>query len=117
MKLKFLLTVSASMIMGLAFAQEGTRHHALKGPIDDAALTWAPSKWGADDRIGSANHTKNSANIARALSTIKQNKSVTIGKHYHSEAPGLVLANGICTSQEHLPVARSEKMPWSTMMN
>lgn len=88
MKLKFLLSVSASMIMGLAFAQEGTQHHALKGPIDDAALTWAPSKWGADDRIGSANHTKNSANIARALSTIKQNKSVTIGKHYHSEAPG-----------------------------
>ncbi|PYN73377.1 MAG: cyclase [Candidatus Rokuibacteriota bacterium] len=53
-------------------------------PIDEK---WAPSKWGATDRAGSANHTKNSANIARALATIKQNKSITIGKYYHREAP------------------------------
>jgi kynurenine formamidase len=48
---------------------------------------WAPSKWGADDKAGSSNHTKNSANIKRALSTVKQYKSITIGKYYHREAP------------------------------
>src|SRR6266850_5080769 len=68
---------------GLVMAQ------ALKGPVSDAPFTekWWPSKWGADDRAGSANHTKNSANIKRALATVKQFKSITIGKYYHREAP------------------------------
>jgi hypothetical protein len=46
---------------GLVMAQ------ALKGPVSDAPFTekWWPSKWGAEDRAGSANHTKNSANIKR----------------------------------------------------
>jgi kynurenine formamidase len=48
---------------------------------------WFPSKWGAGDRAGSANHTKNVANIKRALATVKQYKSLTIGKYYHREAP------------------------------
>ena len=30
---------------------------------------------------------KNSANIKRALATVKQYKSITIGKYYHREAP------------------------------
>src|SRR5215470_18977277 len=61
----------------------------LPGPVSDKPLDekWAPSKWGANDRAGSANHTSNSANITRALATIKQNKSITIGKYYHHEAP------------------------------
>jgi hypothetical protein len=61
----------------------------LQGPVSDKPVDekWAPSKWGAQDRAGSANHTSNSANIARALSTIKQNKAITIGKFYHREAP------------------------------
>ena len=88
MKLSVLMAVAISFMVGTTFAQEGTQHHALKGPIDDNALTWAPSKWGKDDRAGSANHTLNSANIAKALATIKKNKALTIGKHYHSEAPG-----------------------------
>src|SRR5438093_602731 len=62
---------------------------ALKGPGSDKPIDekWAPSKWGANDRAGSANHTKSSASIARALATVKQNKSLTIGKYYHREAP------------------------------
>jgi len=61
----------------------------LKGPVSDKPIDekWAPSKWGANDRAGSANHTKNSANIARALATIKQNKSLTIGKFIAYLAP------------------------------
>src|SRR4029453_1224775 len=48
-------------VAGLVFAQ------SLKGPVNDAPFTekWWPSKWGADDKAGSANHTKNSANIRR----------------------------------------------------
>jgi kynurenine formamidase len=57
------------------------------GPTDDAALNWGNSKWGAGDKAGSSNHTKNPANIKRALSTIKQNKAITVGKYYHREAP------------------------------
>lgn len=81
-----------SIIAGLvlaAFAGAATAAAPLPGPTDDKALTekWWPSKWGADDKAGSANHTKNPANIKKALATIKQNKSLTIGKFYHKEAP------------------------------
>jgi kynurenine formamidase len=78
-----ILTVMLLAFVGSAMAQ------TLKGPVSDKPLTenWAPSKWGAQDRAGSANHTNNSANVARALATIKQNKAITIGKYYHSEAP------------------------------
>jgi kynurenine formamidase len=58
----------------------------IQGAMDDNALTWG-SQWGPDDRAGSANHTKNPANIKRALATVKQYKAVTIGKYYHQEAP------------------------------
>ena len=64
-----------------AFAQ------VVPGPQDDSALSWPDSQWGKDDRAGSANHTRNPANIKRALAEIKQFKSVTIGKFYHKEAP------------------------------
>ena len=73
----------------LAFLFAGAVHaQAMNGPTDDSALSWDPPKWGRGDRAGSANHTKNPANVARALSTIKKNKVLTIGKYYHSEAPG-----------------------------
>jgi len=83
MKLSSMAGVVLAGFVGLAMAQ------ALKGPVNDAPLTekWWPSKWGADDKAGSANHTKNSANIKRALATVKQNKAITIGKYYHREAP------------------------------
>jgi kynurenine formamidase len=77
------LAVVLAAFAGPAVAQ------TLKGPVSDKPLDekWAPSKWGANDRAGSANHTKNSANIAKALATIKQNKAITVGKYYHREAP------------------------------
>jgi kynurenine formamidase len=80
---KAVLTVCLVGLAALAVAQ------TLKGPVSDKPIDekWAPTKWGATDRAGSANHTKSSANIARALTTIKQNKSITIGKYYHREAP------------------------------
>ena len=70
-------------LVGFAAAQ------TVPGPTSDKPFDekWAPSKWGATDRAGSANHTNNSAMIARALATVKQNKAITIGKYYHREAP------------------------------
>jgi kynurenine formamidase len=83
MKLSSIVGVALAGSAGLVLAQ------ALKGPVNDAPFTekWWPSKWGADDKAGSANHTKNSNNIKRALATIKQYKSITIGKYYHREIP------------------------------
>jgi hypothetical protein len=72
-----------SLLAGTALAQ------TLKGPVSDKPLDekWAPTKWGADDSAGSSNHTKNPENIKRALATIKQFKSLTVGKYYHREIP------------------------------
>ena len=83
MKLSVISGMVAALFAGSAMAQ------ALPGPVSDKPLqeNWAPSKWGADDKAGSSNHTKNAANIKRALATVKQFKSITIGKYYHREAP------------------------------
>jgi len=81
MKLSIISGVVLALFAGSAMAQ------TLKGPVDDSALSWGPSQWGPDDKAGSANHTKNSANIKRALATVKQYKSITVGKYYHREAP------------------------------
>src|SRR4029453_9232463 len=80
---KVVLTVLLLAVAALAVAQ------TLKGPVSDKPIDekWAPSKGGARDRGGPANHTKNSANTASTLSSVKQNKSLTIGKYSHREAP------------------------------
>ena len=82
---------TSSILIGLALAgiASSASTQALKGPVNDAPFNekWWPSKWGADDMAGSANHTKNPANIKRAFDTVKQYKSITIGKYYHREAP------------------------------
>src|SRR5262247_4709718 len=83
-------TIGRVALVGVLLAFAGYAiGQTLPGPVSDKPLDekWAPSKWGAKDRAGSANHTSNSANIARALATIKQNKAITIGKYYHREAP------------------------------
>jgi kynurenine formamidase len=85
MKVSIIAGAVLAAFAGAAMAQNPPM--IIQGPVDDAALGWGPSKWGAADRAGSANHTKNPANIKRALATIKQNKAITIGKYYHSEAP------------------------------
>src|SRR5262245_62050647 len=76
------------IVVLLAFADPAVTQ-TLQGPTSDKPLTekWAPTKWGAQDRAGSANHTSNCANIVKALALIKQNKAITIGKYYHREAP------------------------------
>ncbi|MCW5619496.1 MAG: cyclase family protein [Burkholderiales bacterium] len=80
MKLTIVAGAVLALFAGAASAQ------VLRGPTDDSALNFK-SQWGKEDRAGSANHTKNPAQIKRALATIKQNKAITIGKYYHREAP------------------------------
>jgi kynurenine formamidase len=72
--------------LGALFAYAGgaVAQQANDKPFDEKL--W-PSKWGADDSAGSSNHTKNPANVKRALSVVKQFKVVTIGRHYHREMP------------------------------
>ena len=100
MRLSIIAGAVMSALAGSAIAADA---QIMQGPTDDSALSWT-SKWGANDRAGSANHTKNPNNIKRALGTIKQNKAITIGKYYHQEA----LA--------HYPVDLSElrARQWST---
>ena len=77
-----------SVLLLLAFGHPAVAQ-TLKGPVSDKPLTenWAPSKWGPNDRAGSANYTNDPAIVAKALATVKQNKVLTIGKYYHREAP------------------------------
>jgi kynurenine formamidase len=74
-------TLSAALALGAASA---TAQQVSDKPLQEQ---WAPSKWGKDDSAGSANHTRNPANVQRALSVVKQFKTVTIGKYYHREMP------------------------------
>lgn len=80
------LTATAAAVGALCFAASAFAQ-SMQGPTDDSALSWGPSQWGAEDKAGSANYTKDSSNIKRALSTVKQYKAITIGKYYHREAP------------------------------
>ena len=75
---------------GALVAMAGTAAaQPMSGPVSDKPLTenWAPSKWGADDRAGSSNHTRDPEVVKRALATVKQFKTLTVGKFYHHEAP------------------------------
>ena len=85
MKLSIIAAAVAALCVGSGAAMAQT----LKGPVDDSPINekWFPSKWGAEDRAGSSNHTKNPANVRKALATIKQYKVLTVGKYYHREAP------------------------------
>ena len=67
MRLNAIAVAVAAVCLGVGSVAAQT----LKGPVRRLSRwteNWAPSKWGADDRAGSSNHTKNPANIKRALS-------------------------------------------------
>lgn len=88
MKLTAIAAAVAALAFGASTALAGA-NDPMDGPVNDAPIKekWAPTKWGANDRAGSANHMKNSANIKRALSVVKQYKAISVGKYYHREAP------------------------------
>ncbi len=47
---------------------------------------WAPSEWGADDKVGSVNRTTPSM-VLSAAKLIKQGKVATLGKVYQQDMP------------------------------
>jgi hypothetical protein len=65
------LTVIAGAL-ALGFAATSATAQTLKFPVNDAPITekWFPTKWGADDKAGSANHVKNAASMKRTLAPI-----------------------------------------------
>ena len=73
--------MNASIIAGVSAVVFTLSATAVFAQVSDKPFqeNWAPSKWGKDDSAGSANHTKSPANVKRAISMIKQYKSVTLG--------------------------------------
>jgi len=56
--------------------------------VNDAPLTekWAPSEWGADDKIGAVNRLT-PALVLKHAGLIKTGRTATLGKVYQSDAP------------------------------
>ncbi|HEX5612171.1 MAG TPA: hypothetical protein VFX67_05930, partial [Burkholderiales bacterium] len=48
---------------------------------------WAPTEWGADDKVGAANR-RTAASVLKAMQLVKQGKVATLGKIYQHDAPG-----------------------------
>src|SRR3989449_11122587 len=57
-------------------------------PVNDKPLTerWAPTEWGANDKVGAPNRTT-PAMVMKAMRLVKQGKFATLGKLYHSSIP------------------------------
>ena len=57
-------------------------------PVNDEPLTgkWAPSEWGADDKIGAVNRITPEL-VLKAVGLVKKGKTATLGKVYASDAP------------------------------
>lgn len=69
----------------------GSSQLAAQGPsagVNDEPLreNWAPSEWGAEDKIGAANRIT-PAVVLRAVGLVKQGKVVTLGKVYAQDTP------------------------------
>ena len=56
--------------------------------VNDEPLNqkWAPSEWGADDKVGAPNRTTPEL-VLKAVGLVKQGKVATLGKVYASDAP------------------------------
>src|SRR5262245_16748344 len=85
------ISMNAFIIAGTAAAVFAVSATTTFAQVSDKPFqeNWAPSKWGKDDSAGSSNHTKNPENVKRAISMIKQFKSVTLGKYYHRDIPAV----------------------------
>ncbi len=70
----------------LAVASMAGIAHAQK--VNDEPLTgnWAPSEWGADDKLGAVNRTTPEI-VLKAAGLVKKGKVATLGKVYASDAP------------------------------
>ena len=71
------VTVAVCLFAAMAYAQ-----------IDDKPLNenWAPTEWGADDKVGAANRTTPEI-VLNAVKLVKQGKVATLGKLYAQDVP------------------------------
>ncbi|HEY5636529.1 MAG TPA: cyclase family protein [Burkholderiales bacterium] len=68
----------------VAAAWTGSAHAINDEPLRDK---WAPSEWGADDKVGAANR-RSPASVLKAMKLVKKGKVATLGKVYQQDAPG-----------------------------
>src|SRR5262245_39986634 len=56
--------------------------------VNDEPLTanWAPTEWGADDKVGSPNRMT-SESVLKAVALVKKGRTATLGKVYAQDAP------------------------------
>ena len=61
---------------------------AAQAQMSDKPLTenWAPTEWGADDKVGAPNRTTPEI-VLKAVALVKQGKTATLGKLYQAEVP------------------------------
>jgi kynurenine formamidase len=76
--LQFAVTIGVTLACGTALAQN----------VNDAPLTekWAPTEWGADDKVGAPNRTT-AQMVLKAAALVKKGKVATLGKIYAGDAP------------------------------
>jgi hypothetical protein len=74
--MKSLTTYAVAGAVGAAMALSGGAAFA----VNDAPLTenWAPTEWGADDKIGAPNRTT-AAMVLKAVALVKRGKVATLG--------------------------------------
>ena len=73
-----IVAIATTAMSGLARAQG----------VNDEPLnqSWAPTEWGADDKVGAPNRTTPEL-VLKAVGLVKQGKVATLGKIYASDAP------------------------------
>ena len=74
----------AAMVLLAAISSGAVGH----GAVNDQPLTekWAPSVWGPEDLVGSANWTTPET-VLKGVKLVKQGKVATLGKVYQQDAP------------------------------
>ncbi len=73
----------AATVLAAAVGLSGPALAVNDEPIDQG---WAPSQWGADDKVGALNRLT-PAMVLKAVGLVKQGKIATLGKVYQQDAP------------------------------
>ena len=80
------VAVGVAVLTGVGVSLMSAQQPA--SPVNDKPLTekWAPTEWGANDKVGAPNRTT-PAMVLKALRLVKQGKVATLGKLYQSSIP------------------------------
>lgn len=72
-----------ALLIGLGFMSNAIAQDVNDEPLKEK---WAPTEWGADDKMGSVNRTTPEM-VLKAVGLVKQGKVATLGKVYAGDAP------------------------------